>query len=211
MSPSALHLTVRPWPRTLVTLPARLWWAGPDRLEAWSAPALPCHPDVTAGQTYTDPAQFPTCAGGRAQAGTTAYHRIGVAWQRWTLAAGPLFGFRPPGAFERFVQDRDPQDPIHRLREVYLPVDPGSDRLLLSYAWSTASFPTTPDLLPRGPRWNPECQTRDCPAPERVIAWDMPAYRLRVRSWWRAQWAHRYLLLRAVEWQTICRPVPDAD
>jgi len=167
-----------PWPRSLVGLPTQIWYTGgPSRAEAFSAgKAFPCAVDH--GAAYADLGDVPGCPlpAGQPSEGTRANLQLGVAWERWQSGGPAVYGYIPPYAELITVDDRA-WNSASAVQGTYL-----------SHVFETSSY----GLTANGPRWNPECQDRDCACDERVIGWDAPSYQGGVQTWWYPQWTWKY-------------------
>jgi hypothetical protein len=167
-----------PWPRSLVGLPTQLWYTGgPSRAEAFSAgKAFPCVVDH--GTAYGNLSAVPGCPlpVGQPSEGTRVNLQLGVAWQRWQRGSPAVYGYMPPYPELITVDDRV-WNGAGAVQGTYL-----------SHTFETSSF----GLTANGPRWNPECQNRDCACDERILAWDAPSYQGSVQTWWYPQWTWKY-------------------
>ncbi|MBN2006297.1 MAG: hypothetical protein JXA21_23285, partial [Anaerolineae bacterium] len=166
-----------PWPRALVGLPTKLWYTGaPNRTEAFSSgKAFPC---AVSSEPYNDLGDIPACPPpiGQPTEGTRVNLQLGAAWQRWQTGGAAVYGYLPPYESLITVDDRD-WNSAGAVVGAYL-----------EHTFETSSY----GLTANGPRWNPDCQDRDCTCDERVLAWDMPAYQGGVQTWWYPQWTWRY-------------------
>jgi hypothetical protein len=180
-----------PWPRALVGLEYTLCFVGaPDAAEAFSAgTARPCSVDRGEhGPSYT-------CGTFQAGEGARVNFRLGVAWRRFTGGAHPFPGaVQPAFPSALILEDRDFNGGTK-----ILPVSPGQ---CTSKVYETSSW----GLDETFPKWNTECQERECEYVERTqqagysceacdnctCANCTPAYDAPVQTWWWPEWTWRY-------------------
>lgn len=168
-----------PWPRSLVGLPTRFWFAGGADVERFSVTkALPCNVDY--GAVYrrgVDP--LPSCPApvGQTDAGTRVNYQLGAAWRRWRATSGPIFGFQPSYEVGWNIPDRAWNGGARQAFGYYL-----------EHTFETTSW----GLEPNGPAWNPVCQDRDCSCDARVPSWNRESYQVNVTTWWYPQYTFRY-------------------
>ncbi len=183
-----------PWPRSIVGGETTLCFVeAPGGTERYSdGSARPCGVD----RGEHEEASY-ACGGttGTVGEGARVNFKIGVAWRRFTGANPGFAGAALPGFPSAWVLgDRDFNGGTQ-----IVPTSPGQ---CTTKVYETSSF----GLPQTGPKWNPDCQERECDYVERVQQPDWaceacdnctcnncaPAYAAPIQTWWWPEWTWRY-------------------
>jgi hypothetical protein len=184
-----------PWPRSIVGGQTTLCLIGaPDSVERFSDNrARPCN--VDRGE-HESPSYDCGTSSGAVGDGDRVNFKLGVAWRRYTGANSPGFPGAAMPAYPSalLLEDRD-----FNGGTTVVPIGPGQ---CTHKTYQTSSW----GLEETFPKWNPECQDRECGYTERVQKWTYtgeacdnpvctnctPAYDSPIQTWWWPEWTWRY-------------------